>query len=86
MSNAMGWISVKERLPEDYVKVLTCDVRGNMHVMTHYHGYKKPFCIERNNARYFMVRYWMPLPEPPQNVRGKQHETPSEHPREMERR
>lgn len=59
------WISVKDRLPEDSHRVLTCDHRGNINIMFHYDYYKKPFGIDKNHKVYFPVKYWMPLPEPP---------------------
>ena len=59
------WISVKERLPEDMVDVLTCDAKGNIHIMWHHHEYQYPFNIGRNDIRYFPVTYWCYLPQPP---------------------
>ena len=59
------WISVKDRLPEDMVGVLTCDAKGNIHVMWHHHEYPHPFNIGRNDLRYFPVTHWQYLPQPP---------------------
>ena len=69
----MKWISVKESLPEDFVEVLTCDCRGNIHIMFHHHKYEKPFGVDRHNPRYYMVRYWQYLPAPPKGC-GKHRE------------
>lgn len=57
-----GWIPVTERLPEDYEKVLTCDHKGNIHVMGHHHDFIAPFGITSHDPRYFPVTHWMPLP------------------------
>ena len=59
------WISVKDGLPEDMVDVLTCDEKGNIHIMWHHHEYQYPFNIGRNDIRYFPVTYWCYLPQPP---------------------
>ena len=60
------WIPVTERLPEDYEQVLTCDERGNIHMFSHNRLFKYPFGIKPENPRYFMPKWWMPLPEPPE--------------------
>ena len=59
------WIPVKDRLPEDMVDVLTCDAKGNIHIMWHHHEYQYPFNIGRNDIRYFPVTHWCYLPQPP---------------------
>ena len=59
------WISVKDRLPEDMVDVLTCDAKGNIHIMWHHHEYQYPFNIGRNDIRCFPVTHWCELPKPP---------------------
>lgn len=61
------WIPVTERLPEDYEPVLTCDDHENIHIMTHTKIYKYPFGISPMHPRYFMPKWWMPLPEPPES-------------------
>ena len=61
------WIPVTERLPEDHVSVLTCDGIGNVHIFSHYHGFAFPFGIKPTDSRYYMVKWWMPLPEPPKD-------------------
>ena len=65
------WIPVTERLPDDYQLVLTCDGHKNIHMMAHTKKYKYPFGISPEHPRYYMVKYWMPLPEPPTADNGK---------------
>ena len=62
------WIPVRERLPEDYERVLTCDERGNIHIFPHLRHFKYPFGIRPEDPRYFMPKWWMPLPEPPEDA------------------
>ena len=52
-----GWIPVDERLPENGVRVLTCDNRKNMHVMRHYNFYKYPFNIGPEHEQYYMPKH-----------------------------
>lgn len=59
-----GWISVYERLPEDGVRVLTCDNHENVHIMQHYDFFKYPFDIYPYHSKYYMPVAWQPLPEP----------------------
>lgn len=59
------WISVKDRLPENYEAVLTFDGRS-IHIMAHHHDFKEPFGIVKGNFMgYVPVTHWMPLPVPP---------------------
>lgn len=60
------WINVKDRLPEDWERAITCDAHGNMHVKTHHHFYACPFGISPKDPRYYVVKWWHPLPEPPE--------------------
>lgn len=60
------WISVKERLPDDWVDVLTVSTRGNFHVLYHAATFEHPFGIGEDHPRYWPVTHWMPLPEPPE--------------------
>ena len=59
------WIPVSEFPMNVNGHYLTCDNKGNMHVMYHYKGYDVPFGVDENHAQYFPVRYFMPLPQPP---------------------
>lgn len=56
-----AWISAKDRLPEDGVRVLTCDCNGNMRVSVHLHDDDEPF----GTYGCCKVEYWMPLPAAP---------------------
>lgn len=65
MVDVNGWISVKDRLPEEYkTEVIVCteygDVRIAVKIMD---GWISNDCeFERTNS---WVTHWMPLPEPP---------------------
>lgn len=61
------WIPVTERLPEDYEQVLTCDENGNIHIFAHLRHFEYPFGIRPNDSRYYMPKWWMPLPKPPES-------------------
>lgn len=58
------WIPVEERLPKWGERVLTCDAKGNIHIMTELKIPGKPFGVGENHPRFFPVVAWMPLPEP----------------------
>lgn len=60
------WVSVEERLPEEWVYVLTCDRCGNIHIMQHSKLMKFPFGIGPSHPRYHAVTHWMPLPMLPE--------------------
>lgn len=60
------WISVEERLPEDYELVLTVSTEGYIHIFSHAPSYKYPFGIGPHHPRYYPVTHWMPLPDPPE--------------------
>ena len=61
IQNQVNWISVKDRLPEEKVKVLVVlgsNIRG------------KRICIDQRISGNWrglgcLVTHWMPLPEPP---------------------
>ena len=55
------WISVEERLPEQYGPFLIADDKGNMEVAT----WTKQFGWFSGGNRVKRVTHWMPLPEPP---------------------
>ena len=57
-----GWISVKDRLPEDYQRVLCLFESGTMEVS--FRASVKGFCYE-GFKQTGKVTHWMPLPEPP---------------------
>lgn len=54
------WIPVEESLPELCVRVLACDVSGN--VYESFVNVMGNWMYRKNGTR---VVYWMPLPEPP---------------------
>lgn len=58
------WIPVEERLPKWGERALTCDAKGNIHIMTELKIPGKPFGVGENHPRFFPVVAWMPLPEP----------------------
>ena len=57
-----GWISVKDRLPEDYQRVLCLFESGTMEVS--FRASVKGFCYE-GFKQTGKVTHWIPLPEPP---------------------
>lgn len=59
-----GWISVKDRLPENNQKVLCFNCNGEHEVLRwNYIDWMWNSGIERHQEDY--VLYWMPLPQPP---------------------
>ena len=59
------WISIKDRLPEEYVKVLTyagpnCEMKVD-HIVIGY----EPIWACRYEAERSKVTHWVPLPKPP---------------------
>ena len=60
------WISVKDKLPEIRVPVLTCGRKGGIGI-----GFIQPSSVAADGNVYFYPRcgdhlptHWMPLPEP----------------------
>ena len=67
-----GWISVKDRLPEKAGIYIICDHYGNV-MSRHFckgHGKFAGYWHLTGSAKYGNPRYWMPLPEPPEEVSG----------------
>lgn len=62
------WISVNDRLPEQYSNVLICDQNGcewigNLHEDNRWHFDE----VDEITPMWLNAsRYWMPLPEPPE--------------------
>lgn len=56
------WVSVKDRLPEDYQRVLCLFESGTLEVS--FHASVKGFCYE-GFKQTGKVTHWIPLPEPP---------------------
>lgn len=61
------WVSVKDRLPEDYQRVLCLFESGTMEVS--FRASVKGFCYE-GFKQTGKVTHWMPLPEPPKEGRS----------------
>ena len=57
-----AWVSVKDRLPEDYQRVLCLFESGTMEVS--FRASVKGFCYE-GFKQTGKVTHWIPLPEPP---------------------
>ena len=73
--SARRWIPVTERLPEDGVFVLVCNDDGHMMIAKHetetyewYYKYTNYDFDIWDNKEQGPVQYWMPLPEPPEEV------------------
>ena len=65
-----GWISVKDRLPDDDRTVLVY-CRGDGRIGTAYYDYEMGYFFPRGRAK---VSYWMEMPEPPEDAEGKRYE------------
>ena len=64
------WISVDERLPEDYGDVICHTRKGSIWQLTYNPKYRL-FNVSCDNVEDAMdVDYWMPLPEPPKMKGG----------------
>lgn len=68
----MDWISVKDRLPEERVRVLTIDsrfpesVEYRIDYIILFEDPKEPYIWARRLVdEYDKVTHWIPLPEPP---------------------
>lgn len=55
------WISVKEKLPDRYKMVITCDTDGRTHENLLINDH--PRWLKGHN-----ITHWMPMPEPPEEV------------------
>lgn len=65
-----GWISVKDRMPEKAGIYIICDHYGNV-MSRHFckgRGKFAGYWHLNGSAKYGNPRYWMPLPEPPEEV------------------
>lgn len=58
------WIPCGEKLPPNYQRVLTCDEKGNEHIMFHHKDFKYPFGVSPEHTTKYTPVAWMPLPEP----------------------
>lgn len=61
-SRAPAWISVKDRLPEEFAPVIVCRKGGKVESgMLDVNGWWKVYGTRTKN-----VTHWMPMPEPPE--------------------
>jgi hypothetical protein len=71
LRNPPRWIPVEERLPEEGVRVLVCNIYGGSlpnqgdtgYVVDHGVMEDGEWCIQ--DDLFFHVTHWMPLPSPP---------------------
>ena len=72
LRNPPRWVPVSERLPEEGVRVLVCNIYGGSLPNQGDTGYVvdngvmegEEWCI--SDDPFFHVTHWMPLPEPPE--------------------
>lgn len=67
-----GWISVKDRLPDDKKRYLICGLHGRIDI-AYYQPMGDKFSNHESfwqgsNCRFTVVAHWMPLPEPPESA------------------
>lgn len=65
--NNDGWISVKDKLPDNYLSVLLFDA-PDREIFIGYMDARGEFQLEGYSYEYSLgchFTYWMPLPEPP---------------------
>lgn len=60
----MEWISVKERLP-DYMQTCIVHVTTGFVTMAQYGGGGQHKTVFVSGDQWYIVDFWMPLPEPP---------------------
>lgn len=66
-----GWISVKDRLPDDKKQYLICGLHGRIDIayyqpMGDKFSNHEPFW-QGSTRRFTIVTHWRPLPEPPES-------------------
>lgn len=61
----MEWISVKDRLPEDGIRVLTYADNGAMFAATHNDGWYVDTGEYYYASPLAIITHWMPLPDAP---------------------
>lgn len=61
------WISVKDRLPDEFKNVIVANKRGKTYDIDKawWNGYSWDRC---GKGPYRNVTHWIPLPEPPDNI------------------
>lgn len=62
-----GWISVKDRLPEESGTVLACDRLGAFYMCEYSQKYKAFNADDNDGDMYSLsaITHWMPMPPPP---------------------
>jgi hypothetical protein len=69
------WIPCSERLPAEGTKVLICDRKNNIYIVTACNGYiLHGFWDLENIVCYPDTVAWMPLPEPPYQMEGDEED------------
>ena len=66
--DASGWVSVKDRLPEDGQEVVAAEINGFNEVMTYHTEKDGVWDGEQGWCSTDKINYWLPLPplpEPP---------------------
>lgn len=86
-----GWISVKDRMPDDKKRYLICTVSRRRVDIAYYqptgdkYSNHEPFW-QGSNCRFSTVTHWRPLPEPPESAEIMEAIAGSETPDRAERR
>lgn len=67
-----GWISVKDRIPEDGLNVLVANIETGTQYVSHkdliFFDENKSAFVPTSYLREFQFTHWMPLPAPPKEV------------------
>ena len=64
----MEWISVKDRLPNEILRVLIYTTTGRMAIGYYYRGEWEEDARHGTFSHFgYEVKSWMPLPEPPKS-------------------
>lgn len=69
----MGWISIKYRLPEININHWSDPAmvyNGQMIAIGNMDNNKKWFCYDDCGDRVTGITHWMPLPEPPKDIKS----------------
>ncbi len=66
LEDRMDWISVKDKMPEEYSTALTINTAGFQHLFDWYHGeWIRMVDLEKIYRPNRRITHWMPLPKPP---------------------
>ena len=65
-----GWVSVKDRMPEDGLNILVANIGTGTQYVSHkdliFFDENKSAFVHTSYLREFQFTHWMPLPEPPE--------------------